>query len=54
MFIKDAVPVAVIPQHTGLEEVLRAGEGAVTSNNYNKQSEFEESTVFVLNSSNSR
>ena len=24
MFIKDAVPVAVIPQHTGQEEVLRA------------------------------
>ena len=24
MFIKDAVPVAVIPQHTGLKEVLRA------------------------------
>ena len=24
MFIKHAVPVAVIPQHTGLEEVLRA------------------------------
>ena len=24
MFIKHAVPVTVIPQHTGLEEVLRA------------------------------
>ena len=24
MFIKHAVPVAVIPQHSGLEEVLRA------------------------------
>ena len=26
MFIKHAVPVTVIPQHSGLEEVLRAGE----------------------------
>jgi hypothetical protein len=47
MFIKHAVPVTVMPQHTGLEEVLRAKgnrlspsgeqEGMpVTSNNYDK------------------
>ena len=47
MFIKHVVPIAVIPQHTGQKEVLRAGgivlstsgeqEEPVTSNNYNKK-----------------